>query len=285
MYPLKAPYNVVTTAYGKRSSWWSCNEDSSGNGVHTGVDLAAPEGTPLFAVIDGQIRHRNYGSAFGGHQFSISPDPGQPFADGEFFYAHARKRLADGVYVKAGDWVGEVGSEGNVSGPHIHGEYHPDTKNVWNCSVHADPQPVLDWQPNGGNMGSGNYDYHYGGKPPGTFTVTRDYKTLDQSEWSPPRSGWESSTVYLNVDPTFQSGKTIGAIRLRLVREDGDDTGHADLFVMADALDGDGRCLIRWNYWEKGEKGASTKVQVKCIGGLQSATISTRYLKKSVVVD
>ena len=282
-YPI--PGVGIGTPYGKRGSYWSCNEDAAGNGIHTGVDFPASTGTNIYAPIAGQIRHRAYGSAFGNHQFAISPDPGQPFADGEVFFAHTTTRPKDGIYVQAGDYLADVGAEGNVSGPHLHLEYMPHTKNQWRCGIHADPQPVLDWQPNGGNMGSGNYDYHYGGKPPGTFSITRDYKTLDQSEWSPPRSGWESSTVYLNVDPTFQSGKTVGAIRLRLVREDGDDTGHADLFVMADALDGDGRCLIRWNYWEKGEKGVSTKVQVKCIGGLQSATISTRYLKKSVVVD
>jgi hypothetical protein len=141
-WPLSTNY-PITTAYGKRGSYWSCNENSSGNGVHTGCDFAAPNGTPVYATIAGDVRHRNYGSAFGNHQVAISPDSDQPFGNGEVFYAHMRKRVADGTKVSQGDWIGEVGSEGNVSGPHLHYEFHPNTKGSWSCNVHADPAPTL----------------------------------------------------------------------------------------------------------------------------------------------
>lgn len=141
-YPI--PGVSIGTPYGKRGSSWSCNEDSSGKGVHTGVDFPCPEGTSIYAPIAGQIRHRSYGSAFGNHQFAISPDPGQPFAEGEVFFAHTKTRLNDGAVVKIGDFIGYVGNEGNSTGPHLHMEYHKDTKGSWSCSVHDDPQPVLD---------------------------------------------------------------------------------------------------------------------------------------------
>jgi len=136
----------VSTPFGKRGSYWSCNEDSNGNGIHTGVDYACASGTDVVAPIDGQIRHRSYGSAFGNHQFAISPDEDQPFADGEVFFAHMSSRPKDGSYVKIGDYLGNVGAEGNVSGPHLHFEYHANTKGSWSCSVIDDPQPVLDHQ-------------------------------------------------------------------------------------------------------------------------------------------
>jgi hypothetical protein len=285
-YPLRAPYDVVTTPWGKRGSYWSCSEDSSGNGVHTGCDLAAPNGTPIYAPIAGQIRHRSYGSAFGGHQFAISPDPGQPFADGEVFFAHTQTRLKDGAYAVVGDFIAEVGAEGNVSGPHLHLEWHPDTKGVWSCTVHADPAPILaHGSDTGGSSVSGNYDYKYLGKPGGTFTVTRSYKDLDDSEWSPPRTGWESTQVYLNVKPKFKSGKTHGAIRVRVMRENDDSTGHDTLSIDQDDLDADGRLMLRYYYWEAGEAGDSTVVQLMCVGGLESAEVSTRYTKRVTVVD
>jgi len=138
------PNNVdLSTPYGKRGSSWSCNRDSSGKGIHTGADFACPVGTPVYATIAGEVRHRNYGSAFGNHQVAISPDPGQPFADGEVFYAHMRSRVANGTRVKPGDKIGEVGTEGNVTGPHLHYEFHPKSKGKWNCSVVADPAPTL----------------------------------------------------------------------------------------------------------------------------------------------
>lgn len=141
-WPVPPQYGI-STPYGKRGNSWSCNENSDGQGVHTGCDMACPEGTPLYATIAGEIRHRNYGSAFGSHQFAISPDLGEPFGDGEVFYAHARSRLADGTRVEIGDKVGEAGAEGNATGPHLHYEYHPHSKDVWGCSVHADPAPTL----------------------------------------------------------------------------------------------------------------------------------------------
>lgn len=153
-YPI--PGVGVSTPYGKRGSHWSCNEDSNGNGVHTGVDFACASGTNIYAPIAGQVRHRSYGSAFGKHQFAISPDPGQPFADGEVFFAHTPNRPSDGAYVNIGDYLADVGAEGNVTGPHLHMEYHPSSKGSWSCAVHANPQPVLD---HGGSSGGGGGEY------------------------------------------------------------------------------------------------------------------------------
>lgn len=136
------PGRPIGTPYGRRGHAWSCHRNSDG-GIHTGVDFPAPTGTQIYAPIDGQIRHRNYGAAFGRHQFAISPDPGEPFGAGEVFFAHTITRPADGQRVKIGDKIAQVGAEGNVTGPHLHFEYHPNTKGTWNCSVIANPAPVL----------------------------------------------------------------------------------------------------------------------------------------------
>lgn len=138
------PGRSVSTPYGERGSHWSCQKDSAGRGIHTGLDIAAPNGTKIYAPIAGQIRHRSYGSAFGKHQFAISPDPSQPFADGEVFFAHTRTRLPDGKRVEVGDFIAEVGSEGNVTGPHLHMEFMPSSKGRWKCGIHADPQKIID---------------------------------------------------------------------------------------------------------------------------------------------
>ena len=44
------PGHTISTPYGKRGSYWSCNEDASGNGIHTGVDYAAASGTKVVAA-------------------------------------------------------------------------------------------------------------------------------------------------------------------------------------------------------------------------------------------
>lgn len=165
-----------------------------------------------------------------------------------------------------------------------------DYPKKWGFNTAKGPYTVWTDQYNGvrfavGGSMSDNYDYDYLEKPSGTFTVTRDYKTLDNSTWNPPRSGWENTYVYLNIKPTFKSGKYFGAIRVRVYREDGDTTGHHDLIIAKDSLDSEGKTLRHWTYWEAGGKGDSTKIQLQCIGGLESAVISTRYTKKAVVVD
>jgi murein DD-endopeptidase MepM/ murein hydrolase activator NlpD len=110
------------------------------------VDYAAPKGTAIYAPISGTIRHRNYGSAFGPYQFAISPDANQPFGAGEVFFAHVLSRLPDGTKVRAGDPISKVGDLGNVTGPHLHLEFH-SAKNRWSCDVMRDPLPMLQWNP------------------------------------------------------------------------------------------------------------------------------------------
>src|SRR4051794_10117049 len=130
-YPIKGV--GISTPFGKRGGHWSCNRDSSGRGIRTGVDFSCPRGTKIYAPIAGQVRHRSYGSAFGNHQFAISPEPGQPFGAGEVLFAHTTSRPADGTRVNVGDYLADVGAEGNVTGPHLHMEHHPQVKNAWHC--------------------------------------------------------------------------------------------------------------------------------------------------------
>lgn len=135
------PGHTITTPYGKRGSSWSCNPDSSGKGVHTGADYAAPTGTKVVAARPGVVRHVSFGSAFGSHQFVV--DVGDGTRD---FYAHTRTRIAHGTTVAAGQKVGEVGSEGNATGPHLHFERHAVATGGWSCAIHRDPAPSINYQ-------------------------------------------------------------------------------------------------------------------------------------------
>jgi len=130
-----------TTAYGiKGTHWRAC-------GFHTGADWARNHGTPVYAVEDGNVRYRSYGSAFG-LQLAVSPDK-----PGEWFYAHLSWRAPNGARVKAGDLIGRVGNTGNSTGPHLHLEYHT-VKQRWVCSEMRDPWKII--QSMGGSSGGGS---------------------------------------------------------------------------------------------------------------------------------
>lgn len=169
----------VTTPFGKRGSYWSCDRNSQG-GIHTGADWACPRGTPVVAAIAGTIRHRNYGSAFGPYQFAISPSAGQPFADQEVFYAHTLDRLPDGTEVQVGQQVARVGALGNATGNHLHFELH-SRKQVWNCGVIMDPQPAIDHAGGGGTPPSSGWMFPAGHK------VYQKYLKVDGHELNQDR--------------------------------------------------------------------------------------------------
>ncbi len=93
--------------------------------VHLGVDIGAPEGTPLQAVATGRISqvYRDRPGSLSGNGLKIRT------ADGTyFFYAHLASIAPGidlGVPVTAGQTIGTIGSTGNAAITHLHFEVHP----------------------------------------------------------------------------------------------------------------------------------------------------------------
>ena len=83
--------------------------------AHTGLDFAAPTGTPIRAITAGTITTAGYVGAYGNLTKLTT-------ADGTvFYYAHQTTiAVALGQKVVAGQVIGTVGATGNVTGPHLH---------------------------------------------------------------------------------------------------------------------------------------------------------------------
>jgi murein DD-endopeptidase MepM/ murein hydrolase activator NlpD len=85
--------------------------------MHNGVDLAASEGTPIKAALDGTVTFSGQRSGFGNF---IELDHGQGLVTR---YGHNQANLVQvGEEVKAGQAIGRVGSTGLATGPHLHFE-------------------------------------------------------------------------------------------------------------------------------------------------------------------
>jgi len=83
---------------------------------HTGVDYAAPAGTPVVALGDGVVTFRAYKGG-GGNTIRIRHN-----STYETAYLHLSKYakgLKVGQYVKQGEVIGYVGSTGASTGPHL----------------------------------------------------------------------------------------------------------------------------------------------------------------------
>lgn len=95
---------------------------------HTGVDLRADEGTPIYAPADGTVNLAGIDperKAFG-ILIQITHD-----TEFETRYAHLSKVAVEpGQTVKAGDLIGYTGNTGKSLGPHLHYEVRKDGKPV-----------------------------------------------------------------------------------------------------------------------------------------------------------
>ncbi|MFJ8078923.1 M23 family metallopeptidase [Streptomyces sp. NPDC096176] len=103
---------TLTSTYGESGSMWS-------SGQHTGLDFAAPTGTPVKAVHGGTVKSAGWSGSYG-YRIVLELDDGT-----EILYAHLSSMTASaGQKVTTGETIGRVGATGNVTGPHLHLEVH-----------------------------------------------------------------------------------------------------------------------------------------------------------------
>jgi murein DD-endopeptidase MepM/ murein hydrolase activator NlpD len=88
-----------------------------GSGFHDGIDIAAPEGTPILAIEAGEVIYSDQLRGYG--NMVILRHAGGIIS----VYAHNESNLVrEGQSVVRGEIVARVGSTGRVSGPHLHFE-------------------------------------------------------------------------------------------------------------------------------------------------------------------
>ena len=92
---------------------------------HNGFDFAAPTGTPIYASATGRVIMAGTLGAYG-KMIKIRHDFGY-----DTLYAHLHKiRVDRGDVVERGDLIGDMGSTGRSTGPHLHYEIHKDGRPV-----------------------------------------------------------------------------------------------------------------------------------------------------------
>ena len=84
---------------------------------HAGLDFAAPEGTGVYATANGRVSVADWKGGYGN---CIDVDHGYNYLTR---YGHLSKILVkEGQMVSRGEKIGEVGSTGKSTGPHLHYE-------------------------------------------------------------------------------------------------------------------------------------------------------------------
>ncbi|MGW0841188.1 peptidoglycan DD-metalloendopeptidase family protein [Streptomyces sp. NPDC002787] len=129
-WPMEKGTYQMGTEYHKSGNMWSL-------GYHTGLDLVASSGTPIYAPADGQVMTAGPGGSYG-NMTKLQ------HADGVVtLYAHQTTiKVRTGQSVKRGQMIGTIGATGNVTGPHLH----------WEVLVPGVDNPFVGGQDNGPGM-------------------------------------------------------------------------------------------------------------------------------------
>lgn len=110
----------ITSAYGIRQ-----NPITGDVSMHRGIDLAAPEGTEVYAITDGTVTEIGNDPVYGIYIVITHKDRITSL------YGHLQK--AETVLnstVKSGTLIGRVGTTGQSTGPHLHFELRQDGRAV-----------------------------------------------------------------------------------------------------------------------------------------------------------
>jgi murein DD-endopeptidase MepM/ murein hydrolase activator NlpD len=105
-YPIRG--GKLTSRFGKR-----------GGRMHTGLDLAAPYGTHIYAADGGKVVSAGWRGSLG---WAIVIDHG---GNRQTLYGHCSKLLVKaGEKVAQGQYIANLGNSGKSTGPHVHFEVH-----------------------------------------------------------------------------------------------------------------------------------------------------------------
>ena len=107
---------------------------------HSGIDMSAEIGTPIYAPADGVVEYAKYKGSYGNYLLI-----NHPFGF-KTAYGHLEKfTVKSGDYIDKGDLIGYVGNTGRSTGPHLHYEIrylhkwlNPDKFLTWSAETYED---------------------------------------------------------------------------------------------------------------------------------------------------
>lgn len=130
---IESESKIVSPVNGWYSSYYGyrTNPITGNNTLHTGIDIAAAQGTKIKAAYSGVVRKVGEDSRSGKYLYLTHSDKT------ETLYCHCSKILVkEGAVIRQGETVALVGSTGWSTGPHLHFEIHKNGERL-------DPLPFL----------------------------------------------------------------------------------------------------------------------------------------------
>jgi murein DD-endopeptidase MepM/ murein hydrolase activator NlpD len=110
--PLRGAFRYFTDYYG-----WRRSPFTGARSYHTGIDMVASRGTPIYAAMEGRVTTAGYNSTYGNYVI-VSHHSGY-----RTLYGHMdsiAKGIVVGKWVTASTKLGTLGNTGLSTGPHLH---------------------------------------------------------------------------------------------------------------------------------------------------------------------
>ena len=136
----------VTSPFGPRAPI-SFPDGSTSRSLHTGIDLYAPDGTPLYAPDDIEIVFVGNNLMFYGNCLTARCPDGRGLV---FMHLKYPPPFQPGVQVQRGGFLGLVDATGQATGPHLHlgvlapGVVQPERGVVYRDADYLDPAVEFD---------------------------------------------------------------------------------------------------------------------------------------------
>lgn len=119
-FPLSVP-SAISSVFG-----WRQHPLTGNQRFHSGIDLAAAQGTPVLAAYSGKVEISDW---VGGYGLTVVLNHNSAQ---QTLYGHMSETFVrPGQWVERGTVIGRVGSTGNSTGPHLHFETRQLTPNGW----------------------------------------------------------------------------------------------------------------------------------------------------------
>ena len=134
--PLRLVYPLAVAATEIDPYGWRYSDARKAWRMHAGQDLAAPEGTPVLAMLPG---HVVLVEVLDGYGLTVVLDHGRGW---QTLYAHLLDSpVQPGDFLPAASVLGRLGQTGRASGPHLHVELR---RRLGDRMMALDPTPLLE---------------------------------------------------------------------------------------------------------------------------------------------
>ncbi len=108
---------IITSLMGKRINPLTGKEQ-----FHTGIDIKTELNSKIYAIIEGEVIFSGFLKGYGKTVILKNREH-------KFLYAHLSRLLVKkGDFIKKGEWIGNTGTTGISTGPHLHLEWFHNSK-------------------------------------------------------------------------------------------------------------------------------------------------------------